>query len=556
MAIQDKFNKQNTIYKITKDIDLGGGTLTISEGCTLDFQGGSFRNGKLTGTNTFIKSGDNAILYDIELLGSFVGIFDSAWIGGKDIDYGEKISNVFPYYNKVHISRDVHIISPINIAGEYTLDIGGKTIFVDSNVNGINITGIPTVKNGTVKVSSSEYSSRAISIVSNGDGIFKASRCLSNIKIEGTESKTGYGIVMEALTADETHDGFLAFRTLENIYISNFETGLYLKCGYGEQRPYTPYINSNIFNNITFSGTLNCIIAEVVKETSLGSNPGGEINANVFNTVTVQALGDEQESIIIFKGQVARNIISNLYVWDLFSNSKQLLQLDQWSVNNFIQSNIFDNSVPSTNIKEVGHDDISYANNIRKFTFPSNINPTIFGSLNMSPLDRYGLAPSLSPSDRKRGLSSEYNSNNDSNDLHVYPYGNGRSGIKLFTYKDYTVTNPQEAIEIKFDGTIIPKQLVRFDTKPFIPFTRPEVYAPTYNGEVYFNSKFKCLTTNYNGDEYLQDGFRALNRFGASNNRPSLYDGDTGFRYFDTTLNKPIYWNGTKWVDSNGEDVL
>lgn len=48
MAIQDKFNRTNTIYKITKDIDLGGETLTIPEGCTLDFQGGKITNGTLT----------------------------------------------------------------------------------------------------------------------------------------------------------------------------------------------------------------------------------------------------------------------------------------------------------------------------------------------------------------------------------------------------------------------------------------------------------------------------------------------------------------------------
>lgn len=47
MAIQDKFNKPNVIYKITKDTSLGGGTLTIPKGCTLDFQGGSFVNGTI-----------------------------------------------------------------------------------------------------------------------------------------------------------------------------------------------------------------------------------------------------------------------------------------------------------------------------------------------------------------------------------------------------------------------------------------------------------------------------------------------------------------------------
>ena len=48
MAAQDKFSKSNVIYKITKDIDLELGTLTIPSGCTLDFQGGSISNGTIT----------------------------------------------------------------------------------------------------------------------------------------------------------------------------------------------------------------------------------------------------------------------------------------------------------------------------------------------------------------------------------------------------------------------------------------------------------------------------------------------------------------------------
>ena len=54
MAIQDKFNKANTIYKITKDIDLGGSTLTIPSGCTLDFQGDTIKNGTITLNKTKI----------------------------------------------------------------------------------------------------------------------------------------------------------------------------------------------------------------------------------------------------------------------------------------------------------------------------------------------------------------------------------------------------------------------------------------------------------------------------------------------------------------------
>jgi hypothetical protein len=39
---------------------------------------------------------------------------------------------------------------------------------------------------------------------------------------------------------------------------------------------------------------------------------------------------------------------------------------------------------------------------------------------------------------------------------------------------------------------------------------------------------------------------------GTTTQRPALTTGDAGFQYFDTTLGKPIYWNGTAWVDATG----
>lgn len=42
---------------------------------------------------------------------------------------------------------------------------------------------------------------------------------------------------------------------------------------------------------------------------------------------------------------------------------------------------------------------------------------------------------------------------------------------------------------------------------------------------------------------------------GQTNKRPSLLNNQIGFKYFDCTIGKPIFWNGTAWVDSNGEAV-
>ena len=47
------------------------------------------------------------------------------------------------------------------------------------------------------------------------------------------------------------------------------------------------------------------------------------------------------------------------------------------------------------------------------------------------------------------------------------------------------------------------------------------------------------------------------NNGGNTGSRPSLTNHwrDVGEMFFDTTLNKPIWWNGAKWVDSNGTIV-
>lgn len=54
----------------------------------------------------------------------------------------------------------------------------------------------------------------------------------------------------------------------------------------------------------------------------------------------------------------------------------------------------------------------------------------------------------------------------------------------------------------------------------------------------------------------LEAGIKSLttNSYGDTESRPS--DNITvGYKYFDTTLNKPTWWNGTKWVDYNGNDA-
>lgn len=82
--IQSRFNSAGKIYKITQDIDLGHGVLTVPYGCTLDFQGGNIINGAIILDRTLVLPlglnitkyisatitgtyAEGQILYDVEL---------------------------------------------------------------------------------------------------------------------------------------------------------------------------------------------------------------------------------------------------------------------------------------------------------------------------------------------------------------------------------------------------------------------------------------------------------------------------------------------------------
>lgn len=104
-AIQNKFNKNNVIYKITKFINLYGGVLTIPEGCTLDFQGGAIVNGNIIFNNTLLK-GDVLFTDDISISGDILNSeFLVDWFGVK----GDKITD-----DTINLQR------AINVAASYT----------------------------------------------------------------------------------------------------------------------------------------------------------------------------------------------------------------------------------------------------------------------------------------------------------------------------------------------------------------------------------------------------------------------------------------------------
>lgn len=81
--LQKDINKDNTIYIIQYDYDLQGATVEIPEGCVLDFKGGSFSNGTLSG-DFDISSDDIKIFTNVKFNGACVNrYFRTDWFVGS-----------------------------------------------------------------------------------------------------------------------------------------------------------------------------------------------------------------------------------------------------------------------------------------------------------------------------------------------------------------------------------------------------------------------------------------------------------------------------------------
>ena len=74
---------------------------------------------------------------------------------------------------------------------------------------------------------------------------------------------------------------------------------------------------------------------------------------------------------------------------------------------------------------------------------------------------------------------------------------------------------------------------------------------------VFDRTKLKPFWGFGDGAWFDANGYRStFPRSGSSEERPSLItDNYINFQYFDTTLNKPIWWTGSQWVDATGADV-
>ena len=131
-AIQDKFQRAGIIYKITRDINLGHGVLTIPSNCTLDFQGGSFNNGTITGIRIKIKAGLDAIFgTNITLEGDWKQAGHIRWFGADDYleDNSDAIQRCLDAFTTTIIDKGKYNVKKTLTVTKSDTILGGDNLY-------------------------------------------------------------------------------------------------------------------------------------------------------------------------------------------------------------------------------------------------------------------------------------------------------------------------------------------------------------------------------------------------------------------------------------------
>ena len=98
--------KENTIFEIRYDFDLGGQTINMGLNCALKFEGGSLDKGTIILNNSLSIESTNYQIFksDLILNGSYLGNYPIEWFGAS--------SN--KDHNEVDINRAINLLQPLN----------------------------------------------------------------------------------------------------------------------------------------------------------------------------------------------------------------------------------------------------------------------------------------------------------------------------------------------------------------------------------------------------------------------------------------------------------
>lgn len=500
-AIRSKFDRTNVIYKITKDIDLGHGVLTIPEGCTLDFQGGSIINGTIVGNNTKIKAGLQRI-FDIDITLNGTWIVNEAypeWFGAiRNTDCTASFQSILNSPFKNIVLSSTYTISDTLYISQGTTIQGNSSWDLVWDKSPVIIQFTPT----SFKSLFREKEHTSVNYIS---GVV-----IKNIAIKGNGINSQYCIELDNL----------ADSTISNLLITQFNSGIKIKYWLNTLIEHCKlYINTESCieftgNNTTTVTVMKCYLSKSKWAVKISFNSVVESSFIdcIFESCTEGGCYIESHNNIQFYNPYVENIVSNV-----FKLGYEEVNNDPFAIGNV---SVFGGNIGGTN--NSNYPDNYVAFNIKRIC-NFVVNGAYIGRFNhLFDFTNVVVAKSVSIKDCNLSQISK----NDLTQSLITSINNTYLGERVMNLTDMPNGNSVGA---------------------------PSGLTNRNIGIPYFNTDYNRICW-WNGTNWVDsDGYKIIQRLGATNERPkNLSYLHQGFQYYDTALKKYILWEGENWVNLDG----
>lgn len=598
VSFESQVTQANKIYVIHDDFVLSS-NVTIPTDCVLKFEGGSI-NGTytLTGNNTQIEALDVVIFKSNVIIGGTWNCqrIVSTWFG--DITSNDRIKQLINLcsdniFNHIIVEKGNHQVTAPESMYDGALNIKSNTLFTilgnivlipNSNTNygiiniydkeNITITGDGQVigDKDTHIGSTGEWGHCVRIIGSNnitinnikcheawGDGIYigKGTAFSSGIIISNVES---YNNRRQGITV-----GYSKNVIIENCYCHHIsgtapQAGIDIECDVDENIDNVSVVNSRIDNasngicvmaidNMPIKNISICNNLINVTETGIQvvskSKEVACINNNVSGSFGLVLTCDNSE----FKNNTIIGTTKCISVYNcenvLVENNKLsgLIELlynpiisifkNNAIIGSFSSSNESEGAVFENNKISITQDSVLYGNVLRENNIEIN-GTCLFGNF-------------------KAIINNTIKTISDSENISPYNFVNVYNIIN----NHFIIDNNSKDIYGILNGSFNSLMRVIENTFELLNGRILHITSSNITIEGRNNNLIgTCYLDLYESATILtKDAMLLHPTSGTTADRPTLKSQENGFRYFDMDLAKPIYWNGTAWVDATGTPV-
>lgn len=581
---QAMINKANTIYVIQYDYDLKEASINIPENCVLQFDGGSLSNGTIVGNNTKIKTELEKIFNNITIDGNWnVVEAHPEWFGALPdgiYDCTDAIQKTINSFDVTKLNNGVYFI---NSTIQYLPDD-----FVKNNIHSDNVSKgermYVTVNSGKTV----SFDLDVTTFITQYTVVHQYLTFMINPSLAIVDTplyEVGkYKLIITIndvdyiLKSDIFQNGLVSIESIKYLYdIIPDPKDSQCKLRYELTNTSDSAVNIaidypiiEIYKNNTGYGSsykTNIIPTDLSKD-FCKDNKGiyGKVGNNTYdiNLGIIRfnnAASDSSESYEYIKiTKIPTSGFTFLYSTYNVLSKYSLLYLDNKL---YILSDVYDTGNDSfLNIKYL-FDSISYTLDIY-IKVPTKYGKLIVRDTKWANLNTYQWYSKNTDPYPSEAVDAEFISSN------VLTLPNTLIGTKTYdkfgnelTWSKSDWLNPDGSLVTKVifasklndftkNNTIY--NIVRYIDLKGETLTIPENSVLNFIGGAIGNGTIignKTKVINLNVDRIILSG--TWFDSGITSNRPTNVL--VGFQYFDTTVNKPIFWDGSKWIDATGATV-